>query len=184
MNILRRFLLAAGVAGWLIVTAGAAETGRFAGRWQLDAARSTSIKPWEQAELTIAVTGDAVEIVRRLQWGPDRKVSDTTRAVADNGGTVTANPVEHWLDTWYTNVYLGGDKRKHVTAGWVDGGRTLKLETGLMLEAQQGDYPVHIYTQYRLSPDGNTLTQFELRSTRDQALVYVWQRVPAAEARK
>ncbi len=178
MKTIRRTLLAAGVAALLTVALGAAETSRLAGQWQIDLAQSTSIKPWERAELTIAVAGDAVEIVRRLQWGPDRKVADTTRAVAD-GRTVTANPVEHWLDTWYTNVYIGGNKQKQVTAAWLDGGRVLKLESTLALEAQQGDYPVHVYTEYRLSPDGETLTQFELRSTRDQALVYVWRRVVA-----
>jgi hypothetical protein len=52
----------------------------------------------------------------------------------------------------------------------------LKLETNLVLEAQQGDHPVHIYDEFRLSPDGRTLTQFQLRSTRDQALVYVYNR--------
>lgn len=183
MKTLRRSLLLAGLAGLLAVAASAAEVARFSGRWQIDPARSTSIKPWEQAELTIAVTGDAVEIVRRLQWGPDRKVSDTTRAVAD-GRTVTANPVAHWLDTWYTNVYIGGDKQKQVTAAWLDSGRVLKLETDLKLEAQQGDYPVHVYTEYRLAPDGETLTQFELRSTRDQALVTVWRRVAADEPKQ
>ncbi len=175
MKTIRHALIAAGVAALLTLAAGAAETSRLAGLWTIDRARSTAIKPWERAELTIAVAGDAVEIVRRLQWGPDRKVADTTRAVAD-GRTVTANPVEHWLDTWYTNVYIGGDKQKQVTAAWLDGGRVLKLESSLTLEAQQGDYPVHVYTEYRLSPDGSTLTQFELRSTRDQALVYVWRR--------
>lgn len=175
MKTIRHALIAAGVAALLTLAAGAAETSRLAGLWTIDRARSTAIKPWERAELTIAVAGDAVEIVRRLQWGPDRKVADTTRAVAD-GRTVTANPVEHWLDTWYTNVYIGGDKQKQVTAAWLDGGRVLKLETNLMLEAQQGDHPVHIYDEFRLSPDGRTLTQFQLRSTRDQALVYVYNR--------
>lgn len=175
MKTIRHALLAAGVAALLSLAAAAAETPRLAGHWTIDLAQSTAIKPWERAELTIAVAGNAVEIVRRLQWGPDRKVADTTRAVAD-GRTVTANPVKHWLDTWYTNVYIGGDRQKQVTAAWLDGGRVLKLESNLTLEAQQGDYPVHVYTEYRLSPDGNTLTQFELRSTRDQALVYVWRR--------
>jgi len=175
MKTIRHALLAAGVAALLTLAAGAAETSRLAGQWRIDLARSTSIKPWERAELTITVAGDAVEIVRRLQWGPDRKVTDTTRAVAD-GHTVVANKVEHWLDTWYTNVYIGGDRQKQVTAAWLDGGRVLKVEARLALEAQQGDYPVHVYTEYRLSPEGDTLTQFELRSTRDQALVYVWRR--------
>ena len=183
MKTIRHALLAAGVAALLTLAAGAAESPHIAGHWKIDLAQSTAIKPWERAELTITVAGDAVEIVRRLQWGPDRKVADTTRAVAD-GHTFTVNPVEHWLDTWYTNVYIGGNRQKQVTATWLDSGRVLKLESNLVLEAQQGDYPVHVYTEYRLSPDGNTLRQFELRSTRDQALVYVWRRVAANDATK
>lgn len=173
----RLSLLAAGMltlAATVIATA--ADTSRLAGKWKLDPAGSTSIKPWEKADLDISVAGDEVRIVRHLQWGPDRKVDDTTRVVAD-GHTVTVNPVGYWLDTWYTNVYVGGDKQKRVTGEWLDGGRVLKLESRLTLEAQQGDYPVHVYDEYRLSPDGHRLTLFELRSTRDQALTYVFNRV-------
>jgi len=170
-------LLATGVFTLAVaLTATAADTSRLAVKWKIDLAGSTSNKPWEKADLDITIEGDAVRIVRNLQWGPDRKVDDTTRVVAD-GKTVTANPVGYWLDTWYTNVYVGGDKQKQVTGEWLDGGRVLKLESRLTLEAQQGDYPVHVYDEYRLSPDGRRLTLFELRSTRDQALVYVFNRV-------
>jgi len=146
-----------------------------AGTWTLDVARSTPIRPWDKQSMTIAVTGDTVAITRHLAWGADRKVSDTTTVKAD-GKTSTANPVGYWLDTWYTNVYVGGDHQKHVTAEWLDGGRVLKLETNLQLEAQQGDHPVHLYDEYRLSADGRTLKLFELRSTRDEALVYLYTR--------
>ena len=59
---------------------------------------------------------------------------------------------------------------------WLDGGRVLKVETNLQLEAQQGDHPVHLYQEYRLSADGRTLRCYELRSTRDEAMVYVFTR--------
>ncbi len=93
-----------------------------------------------------------------------------------DGKTVTANPVTYWLDTWYTNVYIGGDRQKRVTAEWLDGGRVLKVETKLFIEAQQGDHAVHVYDEYRLSADGKTLKVYELRSTRDEALVYYYTR--------
>lgn len=148
---------------------------KLAGTWAIDVARSTPIRPWDVQTITIIVTGDAVVITRNLAWGTDRKVSDTTAAVTD-GKTVTANPVGFWLDTWYTNVYVGGDHLKRVTAEWLDGGRVLKLETNLAIEAQQGDHPVHIYDEYRLSADGKTLKLYELRSTRDEPLVYFFTR--------
>ena len=146
-----------------------------AGNWKLDVDRSTPIRPWDVLTMTVTVTGDSVVITRHLAWGADRKVDDTTTVKTD-GKTVTANPVGYWLDTWYTNVYIGGDHQKHVTAEWLDGGRVLKLETTLQLEAQQGDHPVHIYDEYRLSADGRTLKLYELRSTRDEPLVYFFTR--------
>lgn len=146
-----------------------------AGTWVLDADRSAPIRPWDKQTLTVAVRGDSVVLTRNLAWGADRKVDDTTVAVTD-GKTVTANPVSYWLDTWYTNVYIGGDHVKRVTAEWLDGGRVLKLETKLVIEAQQGDIPVHLYDEYRLSADGKTLKLYELRSTRDEALVYTFTR--------
>ena len=146
-----------------------------AGNWALDVARSTPIRPWDVQTMTIAVSGDTVVITRNLKWGADRKVSDTTSTKTD-GTTATANPVGYWLDTWYTNVYIGGDHQKHVTGEWLDGGRVLKLETKLQIEAQQGDHPVHLYDEYRLSADGKTLKLYELRSTRDEPLVYIFTR--------
>lgn len=170
------FSLLAGLCLVFVAVAQAAATGAgFAGQWTIDVPNSTPIRPWDHANLTITVNGDEVVIKRDLAWGPERRAADTTKATAD-GKTVTANPVDYWLDTWYTNVYIGGDHRKHVVAKWLDGGRILALETDLTLEAQQGDQPVHIHTEYRLSPDGRTLRVFELRSTRDQALVYVFNR--------
>jgi len=146
-----------------------------AGNWTLDVARSAPIRPWDSQSMTITVAGDSVVITRHLAWGTDRKVNDTTAAVTD-GKTATANPVGYWLDTWYTNAYVGGDHLKRVTAEWLDAGRVLKLETNLVIEAQQGDHPVHLYDEYRLSADGRTLRLYELRSTRDEPMVYVYTR--------
>ena len=74
------------------------------------------------------------------------------------------------------NVYIGGDHLKRVTAEWLDGGRVLKLETNLFIEGQQGDHAVHLYDEFRLSADGRTLKLYELRSTRDEPLVYYFTR--------
>lgn len=152
-----------------------AVSAQLAGTWTLDVARSTPIRPWDRESLTITVTGDTTVLTRNLAWGADRKASDTTTVKTD-GKTVTPGPVGYWLDTWYTNVYIGGDHQKHVTGEWLDGGRVLKLETNLFIEAQQGDHAVHIYDEYRLSADGKTLKLYELRSTRDEALVYIFTR--------
>jgi hypothetical protein len=148
---------------------------RLAGNWTLDPARSSQIKPWDGERLAISQTGDAVTIHRFLTWGDERKADDMTMLWTD-GAVVTRVPVTYWLDTWYNNTYIGGDGDKRVRGEWLDGGRVLKVETSLTLKSQQGDVPVHIYDEYRLSPDGRTLTLFELRSTRDQVLTFVFTR--------
>jgi hypothetical protein len=146
----------------------AAESPGLAGRWALDPGPSSSIRPWTGETLVITVRGDAVR-------EPDRRVSDSTSLVAD-GRTITTDPVPYWFDSWYNNAFIGTDHLKRVWGGWLGSGRVLKVETALSLEAQQGDTPVHIYDEYHLSPDGRTLRLFELRSTRDQALTYVFTR--------
>lgn len=166
------FTLLAGLAAGSVQ---AADASRLAGKWKLDVARSTPVRPWDAIDLEVTVSGDATTLVRHLMWGTDRKADDTTKVTTD-GKTVTANPVGYWLDTWYTNVYVGANHQKQVSGEWLDGGRVLKLETNLNLEAQQGEHPVHIYDEFRLSADGNTLKVYELRSTRDEALVYYYTR--------
>ncbi len=146
-----------------------------AGNWKLDPARSSQIKPWTSERLAISAKGDTTKIHRFLSWGSERKADDLT-TVRTDGVTVTSVPVTYWLDTWYNNTYIGGDGTKRVRGEWLDGGRILKIETTLMLKSQQGDVPVHLYDEYRLSPDGRILTLFELRSTRDQVLTFVFTR--------
>ena len=171
-----RFALFLTLAAALVAFAHSADApAGLAGKWNLDVARSTPIRPWDTQSMTVTVERDTVTIVRFLAWGADRKVNDST-VVKTDGKTSTANAVGYWLDTWYTNVYVGGDRQKHVTGEWLDGGRVLKLETTLKLEAQQGDHDVHIYDEYRLSSDGRTLKLYELRSTRDEPMVYVFTR--------
>lgn len=154
----------------------ATEASGLIGSWKLDVPASSSITPWDQETLEITTDDQLVQIDRRLQWGKDRKVGDVTRFKPD-GVTVTNNPVTYWLDTWYNNVYIGTDHQKQVRGEWLAGGQGLKLVTNLNLEAQQGDVPVQIDDTWQLSPDGNTLTLTQNRSTRNQEMTYVFNRV-------
>ena len=153
----------------------AAESSSLAGRWKLDKDRSSSLERWAGEELVIKIDTPVVKIDRTLILGESRHVSDTTSLKTDNR-TATIIPVAYWFDTWYNNTYIGGDHKKTVRGAWLENGRILKVETSLLLDAQQGDIPVHIYDEYRLSADGRTLRLFELRSTRDQPLTYVFTR--------
>ncbi len=154
----------------------ASEETDLVGSWKLDIANSSPISPWDKQLLEITITDGIVRFDREMHWSRHRSVSDVTRVKPD-GVTVTTNPVTHWLDTWYNNVYIGTDHQKQVRGDWLEGGQALQLVTNLNLEAQQGDVPVQIDDLYRLSADGNTLTLTQQRSTRDQQLNYVYQRV-------
>ncbi|QYM79913.1 hypothetical protein K0B96_04655 [Horticoccus luteus] len=169
-----RSLLAFAALTFAALGASAAQSG-FAGTWKLDVAASSPIKPWDTDTRTITLDGDSLSIARHLTWGKDRGADDLTRAKLD-ARTVTTTPMTYWLDTWYNNAYIGGDKQQHVTGAWIEPNRVFKLDRQLTLEAQQGDVPVHIYDEYHLSADGHTLKVLEIRSTRDQPLTFVFTR--------
>ena len=47
------------------------------------------------------------------------------------------------------------------------------------MSIQQGEQPIRIYTEYRLSPEGDRLDVLELRSTRPRPIHYVFTRADA-----
>ncbi len=170
-----RHFASLGLLAFGFLAAAAAAPEGLDGRWKLNLDRSASIKPWSAETLVVRGAGDGVTIDRRFVWGTDRKVSDSTSVKAD-GRTILADPVAYWIDTWYNNAYIGADHLKRVSGEWIEPGRVLKVETRLFLNVQQGEFPVHIYDEYRVSADGRTLTLLEIRSTRDQPLTYVFTR--------
>jgi hypothetical protein len=148
-----------------------------AGTWRFDAAHSTELSPWTAYDLTIAVTVNQVTFDRQLGSGR-RKFSDTM--TVDTARPVTEIPVTMWPDNRHLGAYIGGDKTKRVHAGWLDAGRILRLSTDLVLSTSQGDRPVNILSDYKVSANGARLTLTELRSTRNRPIVYVFNRVVPA----
>lgn len=145
------------------------------GSWVLDQSRSTAIDPWRNLSLEIDVTGDLVSLKRH--WRGSREGGafiDSVRVRA--GGDAVKVEMEQWADNRHLGAYIGGDGTKTVTAQWVDGGKTLTTETHLILSVQQGEAPVRIYTEYRLSSDRNRLDVIEIRSTRPTPNYYLFTR--------
>lgn len=172
---MRKCLIALGwmsIAGWLW---GAAPT-PLEGKWKLDVAESSTVLPWTDITLEITAQGDTLRLHRKLFWTV-AKQGDETIIVKPDDRTVTASPLSFWLDGGYNNAYLGGDHQARAVAGWLDHGRILRVDLDVALLMQQGDYPVHVHREYRLSSDRKTLRVFELRSTRDQALTFVYHRL-------
>jgi len=146
----------------------------FAGTWRLDTARSTNLAAWRTFELRIETSQSEVRFDRRLGWG--RRTHEETMSLPIDGQP-TAISVPYWSDNRHIGAYIGGDGHKRAHLRVLDGGRILRIESDLILETQQGERAVNILSDYHLSPDAQTLTLIELRSSRPQPVTYVFTRV-------
>lgn len=148
----------------------------FSGSWRFDPTTSTSIDPWARLGLRIARDGDAVVVVR--QWTGSREggaSTDSARFVP--GGAPVRVRLDQWADNRHLGAFLTSDSSKVVVGRVEDDGATLVTESRLDVVVQQGEIPIRIYTEYRLSPGGNRLDVLELRSTRPAPIHYVFARV-------
>ena len=153
-----------------------------AGTWRYDAARSTELSSWGALRLVITVDGTRVSLTRQFTAG--RRNFDEVTAL-DLAQAVSVVPVEWWPDNRHIGAYIGGDKTKRIRAELLDGGRLLRTSADLVLATQQGERAVNILSDYRVSANGAQLTLIELRSTRNDPIVYVFNRMtdPAADAK-
>lgn len=156
-------LLACSVPGWGVP--------QLDGKWVVDAAQSSALDPWRRIVLEIDVEGPAVTIAREVSAG--RRVSSATYALLIDE-TVKV-PVGWWTGNRHIGAYMGGDGTESIRATWLDN-RTLGVVSHYVLATSQGETPARSTYEYRLSPDGSTLTVIELRSSRDKPIVHVFNR--------
>jgi hypothetical protein len=150
-----------------------------AGTWRYDATKSTELSAWGTLQLVITVDGPHITLTRH--WAAGRRTFDEVTPI-DLTQTVNVVPVEAWPDNRHLGAYIGGDKTKKVHAELLDGGRMLRLNADLVLATQQGERAVNILSDYKVSTSGAQLTLIELRSTRNDPIVYVFKRVTDAAA--
>ena len=143
------------------------------GTWKIDREASTAIDPWRSIELVIEA--DELEIVvnRTVSTGRRKSSQEYNLMI----GEITIADVEWWTGNRHIGAYMGGDGKELMVARWLDGGRTLRVESGFTLATSQGETRVRNYYEYRLSPDGNELTVIELRSSRNRPIVHVFKRI-------
>ena len=173
---MHRFIL---LGLWLAVaTAGAAETApdahRLAGIWRYDPARNTELSAWGALRLVITVEGPHVTLTR--QYAAGRRTYDEVTPL-DLTQAVNRVAVNWWPDNRHLGAYVGGDRTKRIRTELLDGGRLLRTSADLVLATQQGERAVNILSDYRVSANGAQLTLIELRSTRNDPIVYVFKRV-------
>lgn len=162
----------------LTLAAVAAESSPLAGTWQIDPARSNELSPWREIVLTIAVDGDRVQLHRHFSAG--RRTFDEHLSL-DLAKPVNVVPVAWWPDNRHLGAYISGDKTKRVHATWLDDRRILRLSSDLTLSTSQGDRAVNILSDYKVSANSAQLTLTELRSTRNQPVVYTFTRVDSSK---
>lgn len=163
-------------ACWALLGSGALVYGSepgLAGRWRLDPARSTALDGWSTAELVVTIDGPRVQIRHDMTWR-------STKVNAVNT-LDTARPADlpdyFRIDQRHMAVYAPSGKTSHVTATWIDAGRTLKVEALIPVEVSQGDATLRTYSEYRLMEGGDALMLIELQNSRPRPLVYHFTRV-------
>lgn len=154
----------------------------FSGLWTISAAetttrdpeaRSTATDPWRNLDIEIEVDGDQVSITRSFRGGSRVARESMTVDTSVPSQVVT---VEGWWDNRHIGAYLGGGKKQTVAAKWLDGGRTLQLNIEMILETSQGETPVRVLREMRLSDDGETLVVIQLRSSRNSPIVRIFKK--------
>lgn len=177
---MRRFIcLGLVLMGCLARLSGAPDARLLAGTWRYDADHSTELSAWGTLKLVITVDGPHVTLTRQYEAG--RRTFDEVTPL-DLSRAVNVVPVTWWPDNRHLGAYIGGDKTKRIRAEMLDRGRLLRTSADLVLATQQGERAVNILSDYRVSANGAQLTLIELRSTRNDPIVYVFKRVVDAAA--
>jgi hypothetical protein len=149
------------------------------GRWRMDTTRSTALDGWSTADLVISSEGTKVNFRYDMTW-------HATKVTASNA-IDTAQPMAvtnfFRIDQRHMAVYARPNESAQVTATWIDGGRTLRVEAQVPLEISQGNTTMRLYQEYRLLEGGNELVLIELHNTRSRPLVYHFTKVPAEAAK-
>lgn len=160
-------------AGALLIQVAAANP-PFNGRWQLNAAQSTSLDPWSTLAMDITVTDDAIAVIRH--FGAGTRVADETIKL-DNRPIAQTVTVEGWWDNRHIDAWLANDNQIEVTPAWRNDGRTLVLHIKMVLETQQGDRAVGVTRTLSLSEDGQTLREVQTRESRKRPVVQLYQKL-------
>jgi hypothetical protein len=82
-----------------------------------------------------------------------------------------------WPDNRLIGAYLGGDRTKKFKFRVLNDGRLLRTVADMVLATQQGEHSVNVLRNYKVSSNGLQLTLTELRSSRDDPIIYVFRRM-------
>lgn len=158
----------------LLAPLAACATSPFDGRWRLDTARSSALDGWSAWDLVISVEGSRVSLRHDMQWRSTKHQATNT--------VDTAAPSEiadfFRVEQRHMALYPAKGGKTAARAGWLDAGRTLRVEADTPIEISQGRAVMRLYCEYRLIEGDQSLVLIELHSSRPQPLVYRFNRVP------
>lgn len=158
----------------VILMMGAHQPENLAGEWELVADASSPVDPFRNLALDVRIDGAAVVLVRTWMGSDNVRGVDSLRVIP--GEAAQTVPMQFWLDNRHLGVRVSPDSARQVSAQWKDDHRTLAVEQQMTVETSQGATPLRIYSEYRSTPDGNTLEVIETRSTRPRPMAYVFRR--------
>lgn len=144
----------------------------FNGTWSIDEERSTDISPWNGLTVQIDATPSQLILERIWEGNYGVTVNDSMTIPIDREQHRV--PMQQWPDNRHIGASLASDSSKTVSAEWLDDGQTLRVTTRLDVRISQGTTRIRSYSEYRISPDGGTLTVLELRSTRPHPVRYTF----------
>ncbi len=143
------------------------------GSWTFVPERSTDLSPWRTATLHLSLDGSVLSIERTVKTG---RRHYTENMVVDLAQPTSANPLEWWVDNRHLGAYAPHGGTRQISPTVLDDGQVLRLDMDYQLETSQGTRAVNTLRQFQLSPDGQILTVIDLRTTRPQPVVHVFQR--------
>ena len=150
------------------------------GRWRLDTTRSTALDGWSTADVVIQLDDSKVGFRYDMTW------HSTQVTVSQTVDTARAVNITNFfrIDQRHMAVYAQPKQASRVTATWIDGGRTLRVEAQVPLEVSQGNTTMRLYQEYRLLEGNAELVLIELHNTRSRPLVYHFTKVAEEAAKK
>jgi hypothetical protein len=143
------------------------------GRWHLDKTRSTALDGWHEWDLVVQVSGSQVSLKHEMKWG--RTEFTATNVIDTAQAASLANFFR--VEQRHMALYPAKGGVTPVRAGWLDEGRTLRVEADAPIEISQGQTTMRIYAEYRVLEGGRDLLLIELHSSRPKPLVYHFTRV-------
>jgi hypothetical protein len=149
------------------------------GTWTMVPARSTDLATWRDRRPVLTLVESGAHIIVRMEWMEGKRRASLDSCAILPGGQPTTEAVTSplWHENWYMGVLALTGSRRSVRGEWTGERTGLRIISDQTVLVSQGETTVRSTREYRVSPDGATLTVTERRSSRPTPVVMVFERV-------